>query len=238
MCMDIQPPLHWVNRPPPHPLLHVFPRFLRTGVLQTSSLLPFADSKLPHILLSSFFLVAPGAIAWAVDRLWRLYRAEEKDVTTFLPAWAWQGVSLAGIGGSGSSGSGASGSGSEVQRPREQTAAEARALAVLRASGQAEGEQQGDAATAALGQQAQGGTLKPFVELAYGELCLGTHTWVWTLFGHKLLCLGCVRMHGSAADGQSQHGAHAAGHVCNVHTCRLPAAGVHRHPGLLPGQRF
>lgn len=129
-------------------------------------LLPRADSKLPHILLSAAFLAVPGAIAWGVDFLWRLYRKEAAEVATLLPAWA--GAALAGAG------TGGSGSASQGQRPHDAMAAEARALAVLRASGQAEGEEQQGAgsAAAALAQQGQAGKLKPFVEMAYGERLL------------------------------------------------------------------
>ena len=216
-------------------------------------------------------------------------------MTSLLPALAGAGAGA---------GSSSSGSGSKDQRPRDETAAEARALAVLRASGQVEGEERGGTAAAALAQQAQAGTLKPFVELAYGESGATAHLHMCTdcaMAGGGTACRpatrsctscsGCgmrewrtITAHPSAAlvlacrltaagahrpallACAPQHGLPlvptAAGYLplvytatlaCCLHTalsdqlscrthhphfCRLPADGVHRHAGLLSGQRF
>ena len=203
-------------------------------------LLPRADSKLPHILLSAAFLAAPGAIAWGVDFLWRLYRKEAAEVTTLLPAWA--GTALVGAG------TGGSGSASQGQRPHDAMAAEARALAVLRASGQAEAEEQPGAGTAAaaLAQQGQAGKLKPFVEMAYGERLLWFKgRWFWFVLCRdwQQAQTGLWRWHlrcSVTATGKPGLGmvllACAFQTATCVFMCRIPATGVHRHFGLLPGQ--
>lgn len=133
---------------------------------QLSPLCPPAGTKLPHILTSAVFLALPGAIAWVVDYLWRLSR--EPGSVSLLPAWA--GLSLGGS-------SGAAGGGNAAGRSHEEIAAEARALAVLRASGgeaeRAGGAAGGGEASPGMAALAQAGKLKPFVELAYGELGRG-----------------------------------------------------------------
>lgn len=208
-------------------LQHILLSFLllsahRAELLPAPISAPDADSKLPHILLSSAFLVIPGAIAWGVDFLWRLYRQEAAEVASFLPALAGAGA------GAGSSSS--SGSGSKDQRPRDETAAEARALAVLRASGQVEGEERGGTAAAALEQQAQAGTLKPFVELAYGESGTNdspfTHVYSRCMAGGGAACSSAARSCTSVAA--------AAGCVSGARLPHIPLLHPSWHAGYPP----
>lgn len=217
-------------------LQHILPSFLllsahRAELLPAPISAPDADSKLPHILLSSAFLVIPGAIAWGVDFLWRLYRQEAAEVASFLPA-------LAGAGAGAGSSSSSSGSGSKDQRPRDETAAEARALAVLRASGQVEGEERGGTAAAALEQQAQAGTLKPFVELAYGESGTNdspfTHVYSRCMAGGGAACSSAARSCTSCSRCGMREWRTITAHpsAAFLLACRLPAAGAHR-PALL-----
>lgn len=140
-----------------------------------------AGTKVVHILTSAVFLAAPGLVAWAIDWGWRReidpLSAQLPPLAQLLPAWAWAGAVAGGSGAAGGSG-----------RSKDEIAREARALAVLRASGAAQAESGGSAALANAKQQqgnaARGfegepesapaaatprGQLRPFVELAYGE---------------------------------------------------------------------
>lgn len=109
-----------------------------------------------HIATSAVFLMTPGLLAWGVDWAWRqwLDPASAPTLQQLLPTWA---------------ASGAGGGGGKGGKGHDQTAAMARALAVLKASGQDASEGAGGAEAAAATMQPRSGSqLRPFVELAYG----------------------------------------------------------------------
>lgn len=139
---------------------------------------PFFETKAAHIVTSAAFLALPGLAAWGVDLGWRRWLdpaavlPQLPSLPQLLPAWA---------GGVGGGGAGAS---AEPRRSKEEVAAEAHALAVLRASGEyaepaevagaGAGAGAGAAAASVLASTDGGADpaarlpLKPFVEIAYG----------------------------------------------------------------------
>ncbi|PSC70095.1 ATPase AAA [Micractinium conductrix] len=141
----------------------------------------FLDDRLPHIITSAAFLAAPGVAAWAVDAAWRVCRYPASLALPTLPAL------LPALGGAGA------GAAAAAAVRSEEKAAQARAIALLRAAPAANlDEQQRAAADAAAGaveavaadaaaaeaEYARLPPLRPFVELAYGYLPL---VWAGTL---------------------------------------------------------
>lgn len=137
----------------------------------------FLDDRATHILTSLLFLAVPGFIAWGADIAWRYWldpsTASLPSLPALLPAF---------------SGSGAAAGGNSDMRSRvEDRAAQAQAIALLKAASSADldGRQAGGVSGATTEgrdeeQQRQSAArkLRPFLELAYGYLPL---VWAGTL---------------------------------------------------------